>query len=115
MFFAAYRSPLTAHRSPLTAYRSLQPDFAVERDAEPDLVDGELHARGEALVILELAVGDGFGDGALDLGLRPDTDGFEELADAHVESLFVHGFSPLKVAVSCRHSAISLKRILAVC
>src|SRR5581483_826736 len=69
---------------------SFQRDLAVEADVQPDGRNAERHLRREFLVAFEPAAGQGFGHRLLDLALRSHAGHFQELADAHVELLFVH-------------------------
>src|SRR3954466_6843645 len=73
---------------------SLQLDFAAQRNIERDRADGELHARRKRLVAFQLAFSNRFLHRMFDLVLRADADGFQELADAHIEGFFVHAGSP---------------------
>src|SRR5512146_2358911 len=75
------------------SHRSLQLDGAVERNV--DVGDRQAHVRGEAVAVLDRAAFHALRDRALDLALRADADHLQELADAQVERLFVHGASPI--------------------
>src|SRR5258707_896754 len=71
----------------------LQADFAVELDVDLQARELQPYVHRETLVASDRPVRDRLRDRALDLALRADADHLQELADAQVESFFVHGTS----------------------
>src|SRR5205823_1220933 len=61
---------------------------------EPERLDPKRHLRGKRLVALQLAVGHRLLYRHLDLALGMNAHRLQELADAHVEGVFVHGLPP---------------------
>jgi hypothetical protein len=70
-------------------------DFTVERHVQLYAVNSQGHGGGERLFAGDRTLRLGFAHRHFDLMLRFDADGFQELADAHIEDFFVHGAPPV--------------------
>src|SRR5579875_3745912 len=69
-----------------------QLDHAVDGMVEAGFTDGQVHARLERFVALELAACHGSTNRLLDLALRRDADDLQKLAQGGIENVFVHCF-----------------------
>src|SRR5262245_50287193 len=71
-----------------------QLDFTVDLVGEADAAERHRRAGGEVLIALEPALREGLGDRLFDLALGGHAERLEELPNAGVEDVFVHGHLP---------------------